>query len=474
MATEYHHGITIQQVESAPPPSLATSPSVIGLVGWGYNNPSGSPAGTPVQVNTLAAGLAAFGAEGTIYPALRAIFDQSRALVVVVNALGADDKSTVSARESVTLTDGEGALSHAHVVPGTVKLYAASSGGSALAIQESGATVSGAVYEVDPETGAIERLSGTATTVYATYDYFDATQITDAEVGVAAAQLETAEATLGRKPQLIIAPGWASKTTGTGVAATAAPIATLLAPVARRLRAVLIVDVPLGGAANAAAYQAAAVKFRSFFDSDRTLLVGPRVKAPTGAGGAIALEWASPRVAGLFAANDRARGWWTSPSNQRIIGITGTEIPISFAIDDPTAAAASLNAQAVATVVPYQGGFRLWGSRAPTSDAKYRFLPIARTRDTITEALLRSHAWAVDRNVTATYLDEVAESVNAFLRGLIGQGAIESGECKPDEGLNTATARAAGQVFFNISFRPYWPAEQVVMKIAVRTPNEEG
>ena len=125
-------------------------------------------------------------------------------------------------------------------------------------------------------------------------------------------------------------------------------------------------------------------------------------------------------MAGLFAANDRARGWWTSPSNQRIIGITGTEIPISFAIDDPTAAAALLNAQAVATVVPYQGGFRLWGSRAPTSNAKYRFLPIARTRDTVTEALLRSHAWAVDRNITATYLDEVAESVNAFLRGLIG------------------------------------------------------
>ena len=473
MATEFHHGITIQEVEAAPPPSLAAGASVIGLIGWAYDGRGDDP----VLINSLEAGQAKFGTSGTIYPALRAIFDQAAANAVVVNALGTDDKTDVTREAAAKTAAGKYELDHARLLAGTAKIYAASSGGNAIAAQEAGATVSGAQYEIDPATGVISPTSANGSppaTIYVTYSYFDATQISDAEVGAAAQQLERAEALLGRKPRLIIAPGWGSKTTGVGSAATAAPIAVLLEPLARRLRAVLILDVPRANAANAAAYQPVAVKFRSFFDSDRVLLVGPKVKAPTGAGGAIAAEWASPRVAGVFAANDGRRGWWTSPSNQQVRGIVGTEIPIGFSIDGATSDAANLNAQAVATIVPHQGGFRLWGSRAPTSTTKYRFLPVARTRDIIQEALLRSHAWAVDRNVTATYLEEVAESVNAFLRGLVGQGAIESGECKPDAGLNTAAARAAGQVFFNLAFRPYWPAEQVVMKIAVQTPTSEA
>lgn len=473
MATQYHHGITIQEVESAPPPSLAASASVIGLIGWAYDGRGDDP----VLINSLEAGQAKFGASGTIYPALRAIFDQSQANVVVVNCLGTDDKTDVT-REAVTKTAaGKYDLDNGRLLAGTAKIYAASSGGNAIAAQEAGSTVNGAQYEIDPAAGTISPTAANSAppaTIYVTYAYFDSTQISDAEVGAAAQQLERAEAVLGKKPRLIIAPGWGSKTTGVGVAATAAPIATLLETVARRLRALLILDVPTAGAVTAGAYQPVAVKFRSFFDSDRVLLVGPRVKAPTGAGGAIAAEWASPRVAGLFAENDSRRGWWTTPSNQQIRGISGTEIPIGFSIDGATSDAANLNGQAVATIVPHQGGFRLWGSRAPTSNTKYRFLSVARTRDIIQEALLRSHSWAVDRNITATYLEEVAESVNAFLRGLVGQGAIRSGECKPDAGLNTATARAAGQVYFNIAFQPYWPAEQVVMKIAVQTPTSEA
>ena len=52
---------------------------------------------------------------------------------------------------------------------------------------------------------------------------------------------------------------------------------------------------------------------------------------------------------------------------------------------------------------------------------------MVRTADVINESLLRAHLWAVDRNLTKTYIEGVVESVNDFLRRLVALGAILSG-----------------------------------------------
>jgi phage tail sheath protein FI len=70
----------------------------------------------------------------------------------------------------------------------------------------------------------------------------------------------------------------------------------------------------------------------------------------------------------------------------------------------------------------------------------------------------------VDRNIVKNYLTDVSESVNAFLATLKSQGAILQGKCYANKELNTAANIAEGKVYFDFSFTPAYPAEQVTFR----------
>lgn len=78
---------------------------------------------------------------------------------------------------------------------------------------------------------------------------------------------------------------------------------------------------------------------------------------------------ASARVAGVIAKSDAERGFWHSPSNRLIDGIVGTARPIDFTLGDATSRANILNENEVATIIQ-RDGYRLWGNRTASSDAK--------------------------------------------------------------------------------------------------------
>jgi phage tail sheath protein FI len=82
----------------------------------------------------------------------------------------------------------------------------------------------------------------------------------------------------------------------------------------------------------------------------------------------------------------------------------------------------------------------------------------------INESLLAAHLRAVDRHITKTYVEEVRERVNAYLRHLKAQGAILGGQCWADPELNTPAAIAEGKVYFDFDFTPPYPAEHVVFR----------
>ena len=161
--------------------------------------------------------------------------------------------------------------------------------------------------------------------------------------------------------------------------------------------------------------------------------------------------------------NDRERGYWSSPSNREILGIAGTSRVVDFNLGDEASSANLLNAGEVATIIRYNG-YRLWGNRTASDDAKWAFLGVVRTADVINESLLRAHLWAVDRNLTKTYVEDVVESVNDFLRRLQAQGAILSGRCWADPARNTDAARDAGRVYFDFEFDPPSPAERITFR----------
>lgn len=256
----------------------------------------------------------------------------------------------------------------------------------------------------------------------------------------------SAESVLGVAPRILVAPGF------TDVLA----VATEMQAIAERLRAVIVVDGP-------STNDAAAIAYRDTLGSDRFYLVDPAVTVFDTVAEAEAIRPASARVAGVIAKSDAERGFWWSPSNRIIAGITGTARAIDFVMGDANARANLLNEQEVATIIQ-KDGFRLWGNRTCSADPKYAFLNVRRTADIIADSILAAHLWAVDRNITRTYLEDVVEGVNNYLHHLKSVGAIIDGEAWADPELNTPDQIAAGKVYIDFKFSANYPAEHLTFR----------
>lgn len=269
--------------------------------------------------------------------------------------------------------------------------------------------------------------------------------------------LLAAESVVGFAPRILCAPGYTHQrpesavTPGTFVAN---PVVAELIGIAERMRAVIIADGP-----NTT--DAAAITYSGDFGSARVYLVDPW--ATVFRDGAVQVEPASARVAGLIAKIDNDRGFWWSPSNNNINGIVGTARPVDFKLGDANSRANLLNEQNVATIIR-QDGFRLWGNRTLSMDPKFAFISVRRTADILNESLQRAHLWAVDRNITKTYVADVEESVNAYIRTLVDLGALLGGRCWSDPDLNTAANITQGKVYFNFDFTPPYPAEHITFR----------
>lgn len=259
----------------------------------------------------------------------------------------------------------------------------------------------------------------------------------------------SAESIVHAAPRILIAPGFTHQRPNN----QANPVISSMLAIADRLRAVIIADGPNTNDQDA-------ISWRNDFGNARVYVVDPWVKIFTGHEEVVP---PSPYVAGLIARSDNENGFWWSPSNQEIYGIVGTARPVDFTLGDANCRANFLNENEVTTII-HQEGYRLWGNRSCASDPKWAFLSVRRTADLINDSLLRAHLWAVDRNITRTYLDDVVESVNAYLAHLKALGAILGGQCYPDPELNTPANIAQGKVYFDFDFTPPYPAERIVFR----------
>lgn len=259
-----------------------------------------------------------------------------------------------------------------------------------------------------------------------------------------------AESVVGYCPRILCAPGWTHQRDTTANAVVAELIG-----IAERLRAVIIADGPNTSDADA-------ITYRGDWGSKRVYVVDPWA-AVRNSDGSIGNDPPSARVAGLIAKTDNALGFWWSPSNQVINGIVGTSRPVDFTLGDANSRANLLNEQEVSTIIR-QDGYRLWGNRTCSDDPKWAFLSVVRTADMINDSILRAHMWAVDRNITRTYLDDVTQGVNDYLASLQAQGAILGGVCYPTPDLNTPANIAQGKVFFDFDFTPPYPAEHITFR----------
>lgn len=468
MAEQFLHGVEVLDIDTGARPISTVRTSVIGLAGTA---PDADPAAFPLNTPVLIAGsrleaaklsMTGVGPQGTLPAAMDSIFDQAGAVAIVVRVEeGETDTETL-----------------ANILGGVDANNGTYEGVHAFLAAESIVGFQPRILIAPGFTHT--RVAGAATNVTVTNQgsgYAGAPTVTFSGGGSDAGKvLPTGVAVLGTGANagkvmsvtittpgknMTVAPTIAfSGGSGTGAAATASigiignAVVSELIGIAERMRAVIIADGPNTNDADAIAYA-------DDFGSKRVYLVDPK-SLKTEAGFTVT-AWSSPMVAGLLAKSDNERGFWWSPSNQNINGITGTARAIDFKLGDVNSRANLLNEQNVATIIR-QDGFRLWGNRTLSADPKWAFLCVVRTADIINDSLQRAHLWAVDRGITKTYVTDVIEGVNAYLRHLQAIGAILGGSCWADPDLNTPDQIAQGKVYFDFDFTPVYPAEHITFR----------
>lgn len=258
--------------------------------------------------------------------------------------------------------------------------------------------------------------------------------------------LKSAEAVSGLKPRILIAPAFSSDKS----------VADALLAVADTVKGYAFIDGP-------DTTNAAALTFRADFGSRRGEVCDPWHKVFDQATATEVVVAPSSRMAGVMARVQNEKGPHHSNSNQEIRGIVGTTRPISFELDNPATDAEVLNGGQITTTIR-RNGFRVWGNETLSADPKWKFKNVVIINDLIGESIVDAHMWAVDRNITSTYLEDVVNGVNNFMSGLKAQGYIAGGSAWADPDLNTITELQAGNVYIDYDFSAFSPAQVLTFR----------
>lgn len=325
-------------------------------------------------------------------------------------------------------------------------------------------------YTYDATTGVLTRVSGGGITAEAdvliTYDYADPGLVdTDDIIGgvtdgdrTGLSALKDVYGLRGYKVKIIIVPGYSDNDS----------VATEIEAVANDLEAYFILDAPVAATRDEAIAGRNGTAPVLNFDtaSRRAILAFPRVfdsqSTPE-------LQPLSQYIAGVIASTDNEYGYWWSPSNKPIVGVTGLELPLTADFTDTDNDVTALNAAGLVTVFRDFGtGFRVWGNRSalyPSDTTPLNFIAVGRTLDIFHESLQRASLPYVDRPINTALIDAIVETGNNFIRELVTEGAlIEGSRLYYSSAQNPASQLAAGKIVFSIVMMIPTPAEVITYR----------
>jgi phage tail sheath protein FI len=263
----------------------------------------------------------------------------------------------------------------------------------------------------------------------------------------------------GFYPKTLIAPKYCED----------AAVTTEINAVATNIRAIGLIDAPVGTTVQQAITgRSPSGTINYNFSSDRLVLCYPQLKVYDTATDTEKIEPYSQRLAGVIATKDIEKGYHWSPSNTEIQGIIGVERQLTSMINDPDSEVNLLNEAGILTIFnSFGSGFRTWGNRSsayPASIHPTNFINIRRTADILHESVEYSMLQFMDYPIDNGLIDSICESVNAFIRMLIGRGALIDGKCKFNPAKNPAEEIANGHLLFDIEFMPPTPAERITFE----------
>lgn len=460
MAANYLHGSETVEVQSGALTISTVRTGIIGLIGIA---PTGDT-NKPILVSNPT-DAAAFGAQVpgfSIPQALDVIFTQGAGAAIVVNVFDPIAHTTQVTDESKTIQDGELKLAYAPIGDVTIK----DADGDLVALQP------GIDYTLDVY-GNFTALSSAIAegTVYKfSYKRLDETKITAADI--IGSRDEDTDARTGTKcfelcynmfgfnPKILIAPTFSAVTA----------VARELEALTDKYRAICYIDAPIGTTiSNAVTGRGPLGSINFNTSSERSELLFPHLKRYDPATNSEnALFPYSAFKAGVRAAVDINEGFWVSDSNKQIKGVTGVEVNISAAVNDPTTDTNRLNAAGITTVFNSFGtGVRTWGNRNasfPVNKGIKSFTVVRRVADMVGESIELASLASIDKPINQGLIDDVVESVNSYIRTLVQRGAVIDGACKFNPSDNPPSELEQGHLTFEYDLCPPPPAERMTFK----------
>lgn len=457
MAANYLHGVETNRITKGIRVINEVKSAVIALIGT-------APVG-PVKTMTLSLSdidAAAFGPDlpgFTLPDSLDTIAKYGVGTVLVYNVLDPAVHKTAVANEVVALSAGKATLAH----PVVASLVLKSADGATTYVAGTDYTVTALTGEVlRVATGAIP---ANAASLRASYDYADPSKVTAADIigGVDAGGVRTGLQAykdtynqFGLFAKIIIAPGFSPLNS----------VSAEMRAMADILDAVTYIDAPIGTTfAQALAGRGPNGTINFNTSSGRARLCYPHVKVYDATTDSDVLSPLSVHAAALRAKVDLEKGYWWSSSNWELQGVTGVERQLTAMINDPQSEVNLLNEVGITTVYNSFGtGARLWGNRTaawPTVTHMSNFENVLRTGDMIDEAIRHASLQFMDMPGDDGVIDAILQSVDAFGRKKIGDGALVGFKVWFDPARNPEQERANGHVLIQYKFTPPPPLERL-------------
>lgn len=462
MPAAYLHGVEVLPQQSGSRPVSVVLSSVIGIVGI-------APRGTAQSLIKVSSATDAsqFGVElpgFTIPQAIAAIRANRESTILVVNVYNETTHAVSVTNEVFAISGGKGKLAFPPVQAGY---------GSTVVIKNNADVVQTWVYGTDytiDDYGnftALTTVPTDAANYKASYKKLDPTTVTSSHIigantsGVRTGleMFEEAYSTYGFKAKILIAPGYS----------TAAAVVSALATKADHFKGMALIDAPAGtSVATALASRGPGGAINFNVANKRLVLLYPGVKTYDTYTNADQVRWYSQYMAGVMSNVHYELGYWNSPSNKTIQGITGMERKITFDPSDQTGTteANQLNAIGITTIANSFGtGFLTWGNRSslwPGTTTPDNFINVQTVRDVVEDSIQYNMMQFLDQNIGIGQIDNVVETVNNFIKTLIGRGAlIDGSNCLFDPLLNSDVTLAAGQVIFSLDLMAPTPGERL-------------
>lgn len=453
----YEHGTDVQEEESIGPVQTVDSSTIV-LFGTA---PFG-PINTLFEITNPAQGKQIFGSKltgFTIPPALEQIFTEANTRVIVANMF--DPATMVTA-----------VASEAHNVA-TRKIKTTYNPIGLVTVKDSGGTttyVSGTHYTADAF-GNITIIDPTitdSTTLKVSYNKADLSQVTaslivggnTANVRTGLALLDLVYNQFGRKPKLILVPGYNMLPT----VQTAMRLAEI------KFRANGLFTLAQGTSFTTATACRAVGNTYANADDRGILQYGWRKYFHEDLNTDVLYD-PTPALAGLIARMDYSLGYQNSPSSKAYLGGTGLEFNFSFAYNDPNCDATVLNSYGICCTVSVPGKAQMqWGNRNlsfPTASGKMTFISVRRTVD-VTEDSIEQDLGVngVDENMNQAEITDLVNRENAYIRDQISANKLVPGtKFSYDPADNTTDQISNGEYVFKLTMDEYTPAEVIRVKV---------